>query len=359
MSLPTNKPKTPYLSIDTKKVIANYNLLKTSFPNTEIFYALKANSHKEVIKTLHSVGCSFEINNQAELNLLKSVRIQNDRIINSLPVKSGENISLMKRAGIDRLAFDSKEELENILRIFPKAKLYLRIHTSNLGSGQELNTKFGCNHKEAIKLLEKAKGVGIEVFGLTFSVGSQCENLNNWKEGFKKCGEIFAKFPSLTTINIGGGFPISFESPTISIKEIAKVVESSLKQYFPKPPALFLEPGRFLVGNAGTMTASVIGVKNSLTPKWAFIDVSVFGGFLEVLEFKKGLRYPVHSKKKGRLHLYNIAGPTCDGCDIIIKEALLPLLKVGDVIYFENTGAYTLEYGSNFNGYPMPKAYFS
>lgn len=350
---------TPFLLYDLDKVIDNYQRLKEIIKPDYIYYAMKACKLKPILKSLQEVGSGFEVNTIQEFDTALSVGAPVEKLINSAPVKITDHISYMYKKGLTRFAFDSLDEVDKIQACAPGSDVCLRIHTENTGSGQALNTKAGAFFEDAPKILNYALLAGLNPFGLTFTVGSQCENVKNWKEGITKCAKLFNDFPTLTTLDLGGGFPISYENDALKIDKISQEIEISLIRNFKNKPTIFIEPGRYITGNAAITVSSVIGVKEAAYLNWIFMDVSVFGGFLELFEFDDtALRYPVFSAKRGKKYNYNIGGPTCDGCDIIRRNIRLPKIRRGDRLYFLNTGAYTLEYASSFNGFSPPSVYY-
>lgn len=353
------KHKTPYTLYDLDKLANNYLTLKKIFNNDDIFYAVKANKLSPILETMVSLGSNFEVNTPPELDAVLNAGGSIDKVINSAPVKTIDCIKYMHSNGVQKFAYDSFCEIDKISKYAKGSSVFLRVYTSNEGSGQALNTKFGVNIKDAPKLIDYAISCGLDPFGITFSVGSQCDNISNWEKAIQLVAPLFDKYPSLTALDIGGGFPIKYVKNALSLEDISNVIESSLKKFFKKRPSLYLEPGRYIVGSTGTTVSSVIGTKTNEDINWCFVDVSIFGGFLELFEFEDGFSYRIstNSKSHERL-LYNIAGPTCDGCDILAKNILLPKIDMNSLIYFHSTGAYTNEYASNFNGFPMPTHVF-
>ncbi|PJC23581.1 hypothetical protein CO058_02745 [candidate division WWE3 bacterium CG_4_9_14_0_2_um_filter_35_11] len=349
----------PYTLYDLNRLSKNYIEIKKLFKSDQIFYAVKSNKLFPVLKTLNSEKCSFEVNTEPELDAVLKTGGNVKNIVNSAPVKTSQCISYMYSRGVNRFAFDSYDEVNKISENASGTNLFLRVYTSNEGSGQALNTKYGANISDAVDLIDYAISLGFNVFGITFSVGSQCENIPNWNSALKLISPLFKKYSSLNTIDIGGGFPIEYVGGSLSISEIANTINTALQKYYDKRPSLFLEPGRYLSGSIGKTVSSVIGLRENKEVKWCIIDVSIFGGFLELFEFGEDFSYKVTTDSKSKeKFVYNIAGPTCDGCDILLRDITLPKLKRGDHLTFYNTGAYTNEYASDFNGFPRPKTIF-
>ncbi len=357
-----SRAKTPFILYDLDKLKQNYQQLSSLWEDVYIHYAVKANRNTPILEILNELGAGFEVNSRVELDQVLKTGASTNKIINSSPVKKIEDIKYFYKKGIDRFAFDCKDEIDKLSTYAPGSNVYLRVHTSNHGSGQRLNTKTGIPLDEAETLLSMAIEAGLNPFGITFTVGSQCNNLDNWKEGIAKTAYLFATFPTLDTINVGGGIPIEYSEKIIQPKDIVNTIRKNIDGNFKRVPKIILEPGRYLAGSIALTATSIIGVRELKYVKWLFVDTSVFGAFLELLEFKSSsLDYPVvtdETEVTEKNIVYQIAGLTCDGMDIIKRNATLPKLSRGDKLYFLNTGAYTLEYASAFNGIPIPKSYF-
>ncbi len=211
---------TPYLLVDLGVVRDKYRRLKAALPEAEVFYAMKANSEARIVAALLDEGCGVEVTSSAELAVTLGLGAHPDRIISSNPIKEPRFLTALYTHGIRRMAFDSTVEVDKIARYAPHSQVYLRIQTDNSGSDWPLSGKFGADVAEAPELLTYAASRGLIPYGLTFHVGSQCRNPNNWTTALKACAQIIDKLPGhirLQVINLGGGLPIQH---TKSIPEL-------------------------------------------------------------------------------------------------------------------------------------------
>jgi len=354
--------KTPFMVYDLDLLQNNFNRISQQFSFLKVFYAVKVCKLGPVLKTLAQAGSGFEVNTRIELDAVLKYQKSSDKLVNSSPIKKAEDISYMYKKGVKRFAFDCKEELIKLAKHAPGCNVYLRIFTSNHGSFA-LNTKYGAEFGEAEELLTLAYKIGLKPIGITFTVGSQCNNPKNWEEGIKKSAGLFKKFPELKILNLGGGVPIKYTKKVLTPEVVAKNIEKCIKENFSIMPEIWLEPGRHMVGDTAALVSGIIGVKHNGKFNWIYLDTSKFACFMELFQFRKNvIRYPVQvllrvNETEDECN-YNIAGPTCDGTDIIFKDVKLPKVALGDKLIFYNMGAYTLEYGSNFNGHQMPKVYY-
>ncbi len=348
--------ETPVLVVGSKIIKKNYQQLHAEMRDAAIFYAVKANPHEDIIRHLERFGAGFEIASNGELDLLIRLAIPPKRIISSNPTKDEAFIKMAHAYGVRVFAFDSREEVEKLSKYAPASKVYVRVSVSNDGSEWPLWRKYGVEVEDAVDLLSEARNQGLNPYGITFHIGSQCTNPAAWAEAIKKSGVLWnlamSEGMEVFSLNIGGGFPIRYTRPVPTIKEVTTVIKDTLREVFPKGIELIVEPGRVLVGEAGLLVAKVIGKAMRNGQKWLYLDVGVFNGLMETVG---GIKYPFGVSKESQLGKFVLAGPSCDGFDVISEEVELPEPEVGDRVYIKSAGAYTTAYASNFCGFSIPK----
>jgi ornithine decarboxylase len=251
---------------------------------------------------------------------------------------------------------DSVDELRRMHAVDPAACLYLRIATPNIGSDWPLSGKFGAGAAEAREIIATAAKLGADLAGVTFHAGSQCRNPENWRVGIEKARTLFDAMTKVglkpRLLDIGGGFPVRHVKPIPSIEVIGAVVNEALRA-FPDDVQVIAEPGRYLVSDAGYFVCRVLGTAMRAGKRWMHWDAGLFGGVIETTE---GLKYRIRSDRSGPDIAWNVAGPTCDSVDVVMRDEPLPSdLQEGDFIYIRNAGAYTTAYASGFNGFPLPE----
>ncbi len=351
---------TPSLVMSRKALEDRYREVEENFDQFRIYYAVKANDDVEVIKTFASLGSGFEIASSAELKKVLSLGVGAERIISSNPVKPLSFIEHCLDEGVDRFAVDSFTEIDKIARFKKRARVYVRLAVPNVGSDWPLSRKFGVDVETAVSILEYANRKGLVPYGITFHVGSQCNNLQNWFVAIKKAKEVwekaYLKGIKLQMLNAGGGIPARYTRESLSPREIAAYLKGLLNKYFAiKTLELQIEPGRGLVAEAGILVVEVIGLAERFGERWVYIDSGVFHGLAEALG---GIRYSfyVPNKRDPKLTFYTIGGISCDGMDVVAEKVALPEdLSVGDRIYILTAGAYTTVYASHFNGFEPPR----
>ncbi len=362
--------KTPFFLYNLDKIRSKVDAVHEYIGPDRLFYAVKCSSLPGLLETFKAKGCGFEVNNMGEMEKISRLAIPPHRIINSSPITSAADVAAMYFRGVRYFAFDAKSQIDNLKYNAPGCKVYLRINTSNEGSRVKLNNRLGADPITAVELLRYAEKSGLKPYGITFHAGSQCGSLKNWKIGLEKSAKLFNQFSELKMVNIGGGIPVNYNESIPSLKEIASVIKEAIQRCFNSKPLLFVEPGRFLVGDAALTCTSVIHVEESDGLSRAVVDMSIFSGLIELLEIGQNFQYPLETDKDGEKRLYQIVGPTCAGTDIIAKKILLPRLKTNYLdqnkssrLYILNTGAYSTDYFGTrhpfgFNGSSIPDVYY-
>jgi ornithine decarboxylase len=361
---------TPFFLFDLDKIASNIHQLSESLTPDKIFFALKSNSLAPVLETIASHGCGFEANNVSEYNKALKAGANPADIINSSPIAAAVDVHQMWANGVNCFTFDSKDQVQNLKINAPGAKTVMRLFSTNKGSRFDLSRNLGVMQNSAAELLQYAKANGLRIYGLTFHVGSQCLSPSNWRAGIILCAELFEQFPELEMVNLGGGFPIRYNGTVPDIASIAQEINQSIDDYFVDKPIVYVEPGRFIIGDCALACGSVTNLHHQNSVSRATVDLSVFGGLMEIIEVGDGFQYPIETFGDGEIQFYRIIGATCAGTDVIAEAVQLPRLTVdhrsprnSSRIYLLNTGAYSLDYvmssgATGFNGLTVPHVYF-
>ena len=345
----------PFLLVDSDIVRQKARRFKSAMPRVHPHYAVKANPDERVLRTLIEEDVGFEIASIAELDLLMKLGVPAAEIFYSNPMKSRAYLEYAAAKGVEWYVLDSVEELRKIVSVKPDAKMYLRIDTPNIGSDWPLAGKFGTHLADINAIIQEAVELKADLAGVTFHVGSQCRNPQNWRVGIERAIKVFAEMrqagldPRL--LNIGGGYPVRHVKPIPSIEVIADVINEAIAD-LPENIRIMAEPGRYLVSDSAYFVCRVVGTATRNEKRWIYWDAGMFGGVIEMTE---GLRYEILTDRTGNLIPWSVAGPTCDSVDILTHDLMLPNdMQEGDFIYIPNAGAYTTAYASNFNGFPLP-----
>ena len=367
--LADHRPATPCLILDVDRVEENYRTLHRVLPLAQIYYAVKANPAAPILERLTGLGSSFDAASFEEVEACLQAGAKPARISYGNTIKKVSSIQRAFAAGVDLFAFDSAEELEKLAAHAPGSRVYCRLLVENAGAEWPLSRKFGTTVETARKLMLRAGELGLDPYGLSFHVGSQQTTTGAYEAAIAKVGMLFTDLTDagvkLRMINLGGGYPVRYRDEIPGIDRFADTIMTAITQHFGNAlPEILVEPGRFIVGDAGVVSAEVVLVcrKGEEDPvRWVYLDIGRFGGLAETEgeSIKYRLTTPHDGGPAGPVAL---AGPTCDGADILYEKSnyRLPLaLACGDLIEIESTGAYVTTYASQrFNGFaPLGEHY--
>ena len=363
--LAEERPETPCLVVDLDVVEANYRKLARALPDVRICYAVKANPAAPVLETLVGLGSAFDAASFQEIEMCLAAGASAADISYGNTVKKARDIARAHEAGVRLYAFDSEGELDKLAAKAPGSKVYCRILVENEGADWPLSRKFGCSLEMARDLLLAAADKGLEAHGVSFHVGSQQTDPSQWEVAIGRAAMVFSDLRDagveLRMLNIGGGLPARYRDDDLpEVDAYADAILEAVRRHFGNAlPEMIMEPGRSIVAEAGVIQAEVVLVarksNDPAEPRWVYLDVGKFGGLAETLD--ESIKYPIRTPRDGgREGPVILAGPTCDGADILYEKAgyTLPLeLADGDVVTLLSAGAYTATYASiGFNGLP-------
>lgn len=352
---------TPVCAISRSALKKQVDRFRKELPRVQPFYAIKANPHPDVLKTLAAAGTGFDAASVPEIDAALAAGAKPDKIVYANTIKPAESIVAAMQRGVDLMTFDSEYELDKIAEHGPGARVLVRVKVPNVGSVVELSLKFGAEPADAIDLLIKAHKLGLRPAGMSFHVGSQCTHLENYMQALELAAIIFhdarLKQLPLEVLDIGGGFPIQhFDSDEDYFGSMASVIRGELDRLIDKGIRVIAEPGRFLVGPAATLVMGVIGKAIRENKHWYYLNDGVYGS-LSGMIFDHA-KYQFKVARGGRTQISTLAGPTCDSLDIIARGEQMPELELGDIVYVENVGAYSTASATSFNGIAPAKIVF-
>jgi ornithine decarboxylase len=361
------KHGTPLFILDHDKLRENYRRFKKSLPRVQCYYAVKANSNPEIIKTLFNEGCSFDVASYNEfMQIHRYVRGFEkkdkefyiwDKIIFSNTIKDWRTLRKIKQYR-PLVTYDNSDELKKIKKHCGSAGLVLRLKVPDTGSQVEMSSKFGAETGDAHNLIRQAFEAGLVVEGLSFHVGSQCTNFDNYTAALAITADIFHEARkqgyNLNIVDIGGGFPVPYDSQVPQFEELAAILNSECERLFPQDIEIIAEPGRFIVATAAMLITEIIGKARREGKIFYHINDGVYQTFSGVVydHWIPNFR----SFRRGKEEVCAVVGPTCDSFDKISLSVQLPgNLELGDYLYTENIGAYSTASSTTFNGFDGAK----
>jgi len=362
---------------DLSDILRKVERWQRQLPRVDPHYAVKCNDDAVVLETLAGMGMGFDCASKGEIKKMLDIGVDPSRIIYANPCKQSNHIKYAASHNVKLMTFDNLDELEKIKVVCPDAKLVLRILPAEFKARCNLGIKFGAPQADVPALLNRARKLQLDIVGVSFHVGSGCQEAAAFPAAVQLARETFDLALAFGfqpyLLDIGGGFP-GDETASISFEEICVELCTSLDYWFPEGSGveIIAEPGRYMVASAYTLAVNVIAKRRpcaELDPEektaveeakvMYYVNDGVYGSFNCLLYDHATVR-PIVPKISDDepLHMSSIWGPTCDGLDCIATKTLLPELDVGDWIMFRNMGAYTLSAGSTFNGMPRPRGHY-
>ena len=361
------KHGTPLFIIDHDVIRKNYRTFKKHLPRVQAYYAVKANSNQEIIKTLFDEGASFDVASYNEfMQIYKYISHFEekdkdfyiwDKIIFSNTIKDRPTLKNIKRYR-PLVTFDSEDELKKIREYCETAGLVLRLKVPDTGSQVEMSSKFGAEPGDAYNLIKQAFDLGLVVEGLSFHVGSQCTNFDNYTAALTITSQIFNHSRqngyNLKIVDIGGGFPVPYDSQVPKFGKLTAVINAECERLFPGDIEIIAEPGRFMVATSAVLVSEIIGKARRDGKIFYHINDGVYHTFSGVVydHWIPNFR----AFRQGKKEVCAVVGPTCDSFDkISVSEQLPGNLEIGDCLFTENIGAYSTASSTKFNGFDGAK----
>ncbi len=364
---------TPVYVYSANAIRAQYealsNAMKKAIPTERqplLCYACKANSNLTILKLLQSLGSGLEIVSEGELFRGLKAGFTGDKIISTSYGKNEQEIKACLEAGILQFNIEAPEELANINRYAASmnktAEVVFRLNPNIAGGGHsKINTgrkedKFGNTHDDIMCLYAKATEMNnITPVGVSIHIGSQVSQVESFKPGFEKLAalvkDLRAAGHTVTHLDIGGGFPIVYNDENLlDLDAYAQWVNEII---VPLDTKIQMEPGRYMVGNAGALLTSVQYVKITPSRNFMVLDAGMNDLIRPTLyEAYHGIN-PVNGHNQ-EMVTYDVVGPICESGDIFAKERTITKVDNGDLVAIMSAGAYGFSMASNYNSRPIP-----
>ena len=357
----------PLFIVDHNKLRENYRTFKKHLPRVQCYYAVKANSEQQIIETLFEEGSSFDVASYNEfMQVYQYIKHFDrkekkdfvwDKIIFSNTIKERTTLAKIKQYK-PLVTYDNNAELIKLKRHCDTAGLVLRLKVPDTGSQVEMASKFGAEPGDAQQLIQEAFDMGLKVEGVSFHVGSQCTNFDNYTVALDIAATILNDarkkgFP-LNLVDIGGGFPVPYDPAVPQFANLAAILNSEFTRLFPDDIQILAEPGRFIVATVAILVSEIIGKARREGKVFYHINDGVYHTFSGVVYDHWIPNF--HAFKGGEPEICAVVGPTCDSFDKISLSVELPRnLEVGDFLYTENIGAYSIASSTKFNGFDGAK----
>lgn len=352
-----------FIILDIGDIIRQYNKWKKLLPRVTPFYAIKCNPSPIILKILQKLGCCFDTASRNEILKVIELGVDPKNIIFANPSKPVDFIKFARSNDVDLLVIDSTHELYKIKLYHPAANILIRIQTDDSKSRCKFNSKFGVRLEEVESILTIAKQLEIKMKGVSFHVGSGCEDPQVYHTALLDCSKVFEIAKKMDIImdliDIGGGFP-GVDDGKVSFEAMAQVINSSIDELFGINIQFIAEPGRYFVASSHTLVVSVINKKELIDTETNtkknvyYVSDGVYSSFSGIIyDYAKFELLPFNERKE-KTYPSIVYGSTCDSLDCITKDCNLPLLAIGESIIVKNIGAYSVASATEFNGFPLP-----
>ncbi|MDD5108838.1 MAG: diaminopimelate decarboxylase [Candidatus Omnitrophica bacterium] len=358
---------TPLYVYSYKTLTDHYKKLKSAFAriNPLICYSVKANSNLSILKALVAKGAGLDIVSGGELFRALKVGCPAQRIVYASVGKTDNEITAALSKGILFFNVESLAELENINRISGRLKKNTRVairinpdveaKTHKYVTTGKITNKFGIDLGSAYSiLLMRSKFKNLNICGLHIHIGSQITDSAPFEAAIKKISDFILRLEHkgicLEYLNIGGGMGIIYDRETPQTAQIyaGKIIplleKTGLK--------IIMEPGRFIVGNAGILVTKILYIKHTPKKKFIIVDAgmndlirpALYSAYHNILALHKNLK----TEKA------DVVGPICESGDFLAKERLVPKVKEGNYLVVMGAGAYGFSMSSNYNSRLRP-----
>ncbi|OXU26129.1 hypothetical protein TSAR_000750 [Trichomalopsis sarcophagae] len=361
--------------LNVGEIIRKHQLWVQKMPRVVPYYAVKCNPNPTIIKVLAALGGHFDCASKGEIIQVMQYEVPSDKIIFANPIKFPSHLEYARKVGVDTMTADSEEELKKIRKLYPDAKVVIRIRcdsTVRTARTHCLDDKFGCDpSSDAVQLIKMTLDLGLQLHGFSFHAGSPCEDAVAICRGIYRCKDLIDTAKTMgcrdvKLIDIGGGFPGERD---FILDEFADMVNNALED-IDSSVEIISEPGRFIVASACNSAAYVIGKKTVMKENQKtfmyYITDGVYGSFNEELCTNNYFRSPVSSFRNRFIqststddekYPSSVWGPTCDSFDVVLKNSMLPEFNVGDWLVWADIGAYSTSCANNFNSLQIPKVH--
>lgn len=357
---------TPTYVYDERVIRAQCQLLKkhlSGIPN-KLLYAMKANSHPEVLAIMRSEKIGIDAVSPGELYLAQQMGFAPADILYTANNMTDEEMHVVAGSGV-LLNIGELSRVERFGAAYPGAPVCVRLNPQ-IGSGHHAHvitagksTKFGIPVQEKDRIMDTAAKSNLRLVGLHQHIGSGIPSMETLGAAVEVLLETAQYFDGLELLNLGGGFNIPYRpgEPPIDFEnfqtKVVSILESHAATRDKSDLSYWFEPGRFLVAEAGTLLVTADTVKYANDKVYAGTDSgmnqlvrpSVYGAYHEIFNI---------SNPDGERLPYEVVGNICESGDVFAKARGVQKIREGDFLAIMDAGAYGMSMASLYNLRPMP-----
>jgi ornithine decarboxylase len=368
--LEKKKGEHSFILVDLGDIIRQYFKWKKNLPRVTPYYAIKCNPCPIIIELLNRLGCCFDCASQQEILKAINLGVDPKKIIFANPCKPVDFIKFSRSNDVDLLVVDSYNELFKIKLYHPEADILVRIQTDDSKSRCKFNCKFGVELENVKEILEMGKTLNLNIIGVSFHVGSGCEDAQVYWTALSDCKQVFEIAKSLgiqmSLIDIGGGFP-GTDDAKVTFESMADVINKGIDELFGEQLdsiKFISEPGRYFVTSSHTIVCSIINKKEKINKETGeklityYISDGVYKSFSNIIfDYAKPVFMPFNERNE-KTYQSILYGESCDSIDIVSRDCQLPSLAIGESIVVNNLGAYSVASQTEFNGFSIAELFY-
>jgi diaminopimelate decarboxylase len=365
---------TPLYVYSSKQIVERFDLFEREFSGAPhlVCYAVKANSNLSLLKLLADRGAGFDIVSGGELQrVLEADRKAADRVVFSGVGKTVPEMDFALKTGIRLFNVESEEELELLAerarRLKKVARIALRVNPDVFAETHPyISTglsehKFGIDIEKAAELYRKAAGRPfLEPYGISVHIGSQIRAAEPFGAAVSRIVALVRTLReegiAIRSIDAGGGLGIDYTlnagfDAAAAVRDYSAAIKAALGDL---KVVLLLEPGRFLVAQAGALMTRVLYVKKNGSKTFVIVDAGMNDLIRPALYQAHHEIVPVRPRPIATKVTVDIVGPVCETGDFFARDRELPEVEPGDVLAILDAGAYGMSLSSNYNSRPRP-----
>ena len=371
ISTVSNMVGTPFYLYSATAITENFLNLKKSLDGLEnlICYSVKANSNIAILKLLSQLGAGMDVVSVGEYLRAKIAGVPGEQIVFSGVGKRRDEISQVLIGGIKQFNVESEAELKVLnelsISLNKRTSITIRVNPDidaktheKISTGKK-DDKFGIPINRAREVYLKASQMlGVKVVGVDVHIGSQLTDLEPFRMAFTKLAELVDNLlkdgHEIKCLDLGGGLGISYQKTNDvqpSLQEYGQIIRETVGSLGCE---ILVEPGRFIVGNAGILVSEIIYKKFGEDREFLIVDSamndlirpSLYAAYHEILPIKK----PNNSSS---FACYDVVGPVCETGDTFATQRSLMEMESGELLAFMSAGAYGSVMASEYNTRPL------
>lgn len=362
---------TPLFAYSENRIRTNVNLLKKAvqkhYPNTRILFACKSNTNINILEVLRDEGVEIDAVSPGETFLALEAGFSPDEILYTGTSVREDELKYLLEAGI-RLNIDSVSQMSRLLQLGVPEAVSVRINPE-VGAGHHEHVitagpdvKFGVWESQAPEVYQLALDAGVSSFGIQMHIGSGIMDVSNFIKAVNRLLEIAKNVQdevgiTFDFIDIGGGIGVPYKPDEEEVdidaffESLFGFMKTRLDELDLGRPEIWLEPGRYLVAEAGVLLTRVTTLKSSPGKEFVGVDAgfntlirpAMYGSYHHI-HSASGLDEPTQA--------YTVYGPLCESSDIFARNRVIPKIEEGDLLAIMNAGAYGFSMSSHYNSRP-------